>query len=83
MRDMVKLPRRRVAGCLKGYSWGRLGSVGGVWYGGVSQKSFPSAFSEVMFPLFRPYWLPRQIGPQDNGFAPRLQLKSCLKVPVA
>ena len=57
--------------------------LGGKVYGGVSQKSFPSAFSEVRFPLFRPYWLPRQIGPQDNGFTPRLQLKSCLKVPVA
>ena len=52
-------------------------------YRGVSKKSFPSAFSEVRFPLLRPYWLPRQIGPQDNGFTPRPQLKNCLNVPVA
>jgi hypothetical protein len=30
--------------------------------------------------LLRPYWLPRQIGPHDNGFTPRPQLKNCLNV---
>jgi hypothetical protein len=57
--------------------------VGQVWawaairclpqYRGVSKKSFPSAFSEVRFPLFRPYLVaPPNRSPSRGDFLPQI-----------
>lgn len=40
------------------------------WYAGVSKKFFPSAFSEVRFPFFRPYWLPAKLVPKSTALHP-------------
>jgi hypothetical protein len=41
------------------------------FYGGVSKKSFPSAFSEVRFPLFRPYLVaPPNRSPRQRHYTP-------------
>jgi hypothetical protein len=65
----VKGGRRGVITCLRGSRASE--AVLPDMYGGVSKKSFPSAFSEVRFPLFRPYLIaPPNRSPRQRHYTP-------------